>query len=80
MSYKITIRRKNGSLLIKETRDKIILAGYIKTAKLYGDKIVSVEERIGNSQWKPFTDLILGGATLGIGLGILQGVGNILKK
>jgi hypothetical protein len=81
MRYKITIRRKNGVLLVKETNDRRVLMGYQKTAEMYGDKVLKVEEKdSAYGPWRPLTDLVLTGATIGIGLGLLGAVGNAFKK
>lgn len=80
MTYKITIRRKNGILLIKETNSKKVLQGYLDTAKMYGDKVVKVEEKsLKENSWKPLTDLVLLGAGATIGLGVLGSITNALK-
>ncbi len=74
MRYKITIRRKDGSLLIKETNNSKVIQGYAKTAKMYDDKIVKIEEKNSSGQWRPakaLMDLIGVGITATIGLGIL---------
>jgi fibrillarin-like rRNA methylase len=81
MRYKITIRRKNGVLLVKETNDKRILTDYQKTAEMYGDRVVRIEEKESNfGQWRPLVDLAVTGATIGVGLGLLGAVGNAFKK
>ena len=81
MKYKITIRRKNGVLLVKETNDKRVLIGYQKTAEMYGDRVLKVEEKdSAYSPWRPLTDLVLTGATIGVGLGLMGAVGNMFKK
>jgi fibrillarin-like rRNA methylase len=83
-SYKITIRRKNGVLLIKETRDMMVIKGYRKTAEMYGDKVVKIEEKeTPYSPWGPAKSLLGLAATglgLTIGLGLLGSVGNAFKK
>jgi preprotein translocase subunit Sss1 len=79
--FKITIRRKNGMVLTKETNDQRVLQGYVKTAEMYGDKVLKVEVKDSRSPtWKPLTDVVVAGATLGIGLGLLGAVGNAFKK
>ena len=81
MRYKVTIRRKNGILLVKETNDRSVVNGFIKTAEMYGDKVLRIEEKDASTgYWKPLVGLIGAGMTLGLGLGILGAVGSAFKK
>jgi hypothetical protein len=84
MRYKITIRRRNGVLLTKETTSREVINGYARTAESYGDKVLRIEEKAGeNDFWQPMKalgGLVLAGATVGIGLGVLGALGKALKK
>lgn len=84
MKYKITIRRKNGVLLIKQTNDRRVVQGYLNTAEMYGDKVLKVEEKDSEyGVWQPAKSLLGLAATgvgLTIGLGLLGAVGNAFKK
>lgn len=84
MKYKITIRRKNGVLLIKQTNDRRIVQGYVKTAEMYGDKVVKIEEKETEySAWQPAKSLLglaAAGVGLTVGLGLLGAVGNAFKN
>lgn len=72
MTYKIKIKRKDGSLMYANAGSKERMHAYIKTAKKYGDKIISVHEidEKGNVL-KDITKLVVIGAVATIGLGIL---------
>ena len=82
MRYKIEIRRKDGSLLIKETNDSKIISGYVQTAREYGDKVIKIEELGSSGSWRPakeLTQLVKTGMVLSIGLGMLGAVGGAFK-
>jgi len=83
MMYKITIKRKDSSKLIKESNNRNVIIGYANTVKRYGDKIVSIEERNNYGKWNPsksLLNLIFAGATIGIGFRLLGDLAGNLKS
>lgn len=77
MVYKVTIRRKNGMIVIRNVYSEERVEEYKEIAKSLGDKVIRVVDLGKKQEWTPekgFRDLnrvIIGGATLGIGLGVL---------
>ena len=77
MVYKVTIRRKNGTIVIRNVYSEEKVEEFKEIAKNLGDKVIRVVDLGKKQEWTPekgFRDLnrvIISGATLGIGLGVL---------
>lgn len=78
--YRITIRRKDGSILTARASSRHELQRYVATARTYGDKIVRVDKQEVTGSWKQVRNLALLGIGVGVGLAGLHALNSLMAN
>lgn len=78
--YRITIRRKDGSILTAKVQTKYELQRYFATARLYGDKVVRVDRQDVTGSYRQIRNLAFLGIGLGVGIAALGAINNLVAN